>query len=47
MLIAVIMVNRHHGYSGSEYSLALLVIALMISFYGSGVCALDRRFGFA
>jgi putative oxidoreductase len=47
MLIAVIMVNRHHGYAGSEYSLALLVIALMISFYGSGVCALDRRFGFA
>lgn len=47
MLIAVIMVNRHHGYSGSEYSLALLVIALMLSFYGSGVCALDRRFGFA
>jgi putative oxidoreductase len=47
MLIAVLMVNRHHGYSGSEYSLALLVIALMLSFYGSGVCALDRRFGFA
>ncbi|HEY2040252.1 MAG TPA: DoxX family protein [Edaphobacter sp.] len=47
MLVAVLMVNRHHGYAGSEYSLALLVIALMLSFYGSGVCALDRRFGLA
>jgi putative oxidoreductase len=47
MLVAVVMVNRHHGYGGSEYSLALLVIALMLFFYGAGVCALDRRLGFA
>jgi len=47
MLVALIMVNRHHGYSGSEYSLALLVIALMLFFYGAGVCALDRKIGFA
>jgi putative oxidoreductase len=47
MLVALIMVNRHHGYSGSEYSLALLVIALMLFFYGAGVCALDRKLGFA
>lgn len=46
MLVAVVMVNRHHGYIGSEYSLALLVIALMLFFYGAGVCALDRKFGF-
>lgn len=47
MLVAVVMVNRHHGYSGSEYSLALLVIALMLFFYGAGVCAMDRKLGFS
>jgi putative oxidoreductase len=47
MLLAVLMVNRHHGYAGSEYSLALLAIALMLAFYGAGVYALDRRLGFA
>jgi putative oxidoreductase len=47
MLIALVMVNRHHGYAGSEYSLALLAIALMLFFYGAGVCALDRKIGFA
>jgi putative oxidoreductase len=47
MLVALVMVNRHHGYAGSEYSLALLVIALMLFFYGAGVCALDRKLGFA
>src|SRR5271155_3680051 len=36
MLVALIMVNRHHGYSGSEYSLALFVIALMLIFTGAG-----------
>ena len=46
MLVALVMVNRHHGYAGSEYSLALLVIALMLFFYGAGVCALDRKLGF-
>jgi putative oxidoreductase len=47
MLVALVMVNRHHGYSGSEYSLALFVIALTLFFYGAGVCALDRKLGFA
>ena len=47
MLVALVMVNRHHGYGGSEYSLALLVIALMLLFYGAGICALDRKLGFA
>ena len=47
MLVALVMVNRHHGYGGSEYSLALFVIALMLFFYGAGVCALDRKLGFA
>ena len=47
MLVAIVMVTRHHGYSGSEYALALLVIALMLLFYGAGACALDRKIGFA
>lgn len=47
MTVALLLVNRHHGYSGSEYSLALLVIALMLLFYGAGACALDRKLGFA
>ena len=47
MLVAIVMVNRHHGYSGSEYSLALFVIALMLLFYGAGACALDRKIGFS
>ena len=45
MTVALVVVNRHHGYSGSEYSLALLVIALMLLFYGAGNFALDRKFG--
>jgi len=47
MLVALAMVTRHHGYSGSEYALALFVIALMLFFYGAGACALDRKIGFA
>jgi len=47
MLVAVVMVTRHHGYAGSEYSLALMGIALMLAFYGSGVYALDRKIGLA
>lgn len=47
MLVAVVLVTRHHGYGGSEYALALLGIALMLAFYGSGVYALDRRIGLA
>lgn len=45
MAVALLMVNRHHGYSGSEYSLALFVIAQMLFFYGAGTCALDRKLG--
>jgi putative oxidoreductase len=47
MLVALAMVNRHHGYSGSEYSLALFAIALMLFFYGAGAAAVDRKLGFA
>lgn len=45
MLVALVTVNIHHGYAGSEYSLALLAIALMLVTAGSGSYALDRRFG--
>lgn len=45
MAVALIIVNRHHGYTGSEYGLALFVIALMLLFYGAGVYAADRKIG--
>ena len=45
MLGAILLVTRHHGYSGSEYTLALLSIAVMLLFYGAGTLALDRRIG--
>ena len=47
MLVAILFVNIHHGYSGSEYSLALFAIALMLMFYGAGTMALDRKIGFS
>jgi putative oxidoreductase len=47
MLVALIAVTRHHGYAGSEYSLALLAIATMLLFYGAGALALDRKINFA
>jgi putative oxidoreductase len=47
MLFAILLVNRHHGYAGSEYSLALFVIAIMLIFFGAGTLALDRRLGLA
>jgi putative oxidoreductase len=45
LLVAIVMVNRHHGYAGSEYSLALFALAIMLFFFGAGACALDRKFG--
>jgi putative oxidoreductase len=45
MLFAILLVNRHHGYAGSEYTLALFVIAMMLTFCGAGAFALDRRLG--
>ena len=47
MLVAILFVNIHHGYTGSQYSLALFVIALMLLFFGPGKAALDRRLGLA
>lgn len=45
MLVALLLVNRHHGYTGSEYSLALLAMAFLLFTAGSGAFSLDRRFG--
>ena len=45
MLVAIWKVNSHHGYAGSEYSIALVAMALMVLVAGSGALALDRRFG--
>jgi putative oxidoreductase len=45
MLVAFWTVNRHHGYGGSEYTLALIAMALMLVVAGSGALSLDRRFG--
>jgi putative oxidoreductase len=45
LLVALWTVNRHHGYSGSEYTLSLVVIAFMLVTAGSGALSLDRRFG--
>lgn len=45
MLVAIFAVTLRDGYSGSELPLALLAIALMLLFAGSGKAALDRRFG--
>jgi putative oxidoreductase len=45
MLVALWKVNIHHGYSGSEYTVALITMALMLVVAGSGAFALDRRLG--
>ena len=45
MTFAILLVTRHHGYAGSEYPLALMVVALMLLFYGAGTLALDRKIG--
>lgn len=43
MLVAIVMVDARHGYSASQYSLALFSIALMLLVAGSGALSLDRR----
>jgi len=45
MAVAILLVSRHHGYSGSEYGLALFGIALMLLFFGSGTVAVDQKLG--
>lgn len=45
MLVALWTVDRHHGYDGSEYTLALIAMAFMLVVAGSGAVSLDRRLG--
>jgi len=45
LLVALFKVNLHHGYNSSQYLLALIVIAIMLLFYGPGTASLDNRFG--
>jgi putative oxidoreductase len=47
LLVALWKVDLRHGYRGSEYALALLVMALLLVTSGSGALALDRRLGLA
>jgi putative oxidoreductase len=47
LLVALWKVNLHQGYAGSEYTLALITVALMLAVSGSGALALDRRLGVA
>ena len=45
LLVAIFCVTIHHGYSGSEYTLALAVMAFLLLVTGPGKAALDRRLG--
>jgi putative oxidoreductase len=45
MLVAVGAVDVHHGYSGSEYAVALAAMAILLVVTGSGRPALDRKIG--
>ncbi len=45
MIVALVTVNIHHGYSSSQYTLALIALAAMLLLYGPGTLALDRKLG--
>jgi putative oxidoreductase len=45
MIVALVKVNIHHGYSGSEYTLSLIAMAILLVLTGSGAAATDRRMG--
>ena len=47
MLVALVLVTVRRGYSASEYSLTLLVMALLLVTTGAGSMSLDRRNGLA
>ncbi len=42
MLVALFSVNLRHGLTGSEYTLALIVMALALLLTGGGAFSLDR-----
>ena len=45
MLVALFAVNLHHGYEGSEYTLALIAMAVMLVTTGGGAASVDQRVG--
>ncbi len=45
MIVALVAVDLHRGYGASEYTLALIAMAVVLLFSGAGAMALDRRIG--
>jgi putative oxidoreductase len=47
MLVAFFYVGIHQGFGIYNYILALVALGIMLTFYGAGALALDRKIGFA
>jgi putative oxidoreductase len=47
MLVAFSVVGIHQGFGIYNYILALVALGMMLTFYGAGALALDRKIGFA
>jgi putative oxidoreductase len=47
MLVAFAYVGIHQGFGIYNYILALAALGIMLTFYGAGALALDRKIGFA
>jgi len=47
MLVAFFFVGSHQGFGIYNYVLALAALGIMLTFYGAGALALDRKIGFA
>jgi putative oxidoreductase len=47
MLVAFFYVGIHQGFGIYNYILALAALGIMLTFYGAGALALDRKFGLA
>jgi putative oxidoreductase len=47
MLLAFVFVGIHQGFGIYNYILALAALGIMLTFYGAGSLALDRKIGFA
>ena len=47
MLVAFFYVGIHQGFGIYNYILALVALGIMLTFYGAGALALDRKIGFS
>jgi putative oxidoreductase len=47
LLVAFFYVGIHQGFGIYNYILALIALGIMLTFYGAGALALDRKIGFA